>query len=591
MDIETAATSEIKSRIALTELLSQFINEGDKEPKWDGFIYAYSDKSKSNDNMIGRAPVQVKGKLLKRLSKNGRTYPVDRNNMISYRNDGGIIYFVVELSNDGSKKIFYASLTPYLLNNYLNLPCSGSNINIRLKSLPEKNNDFENLVTNFIKDCKKQAVLNTTGKNWTVPEIIKLLGPDNIKMNCNFTARGYDVHDPFSILMHNELYLYMENEESGLRFPIQYLSNIESMCTEVEANVYANGKLYYDKISIEKSKDGSDSVKVGPSLKIIFSEEKATFKYDLKGTLDEQIHSIEFLMDMLVDEGIYFDEDKFSMSPTKKELKKFSNQGMEEKLKKFYEIKDFLEQMGVKDSFDVEKATEKQLCDLEIFIKSVLHDEEIFFNETDLPLLGMFEVGNLHLMLLLRQQDNGSYKIKDYFRTEMHCKLDAEGRNDTSQFCIMRASDYEKASNIGISLIEKSFKEHYNKAHYERTNLCLLEMIKAYDNTRRTELITLAQNLCEWLIQSDEPSPIYTLNLFQCVLRTRELRDEEIKDLSNLTQDENTQIRLGANILLGNHRMARVEYNSLSDEDREAFQQYPIFKFYETDNNEGKVAP
>ena len=37
--------------------------------------------------------------------------------------------------------------------------------------------------------------------------------------------------------------------------------------------------------------------------------------------------------------------------------------------------------------------------------------------------------------------------------------------------------------------------------------------------------------------------------------------------------------------------MARVEYNSLSDEDREAFQQYPIFKFYETDNNEGKVAP
>lgn len=116
-------------------------------------------------------------------------------------------------------------------------------------------------------------------------------------------------------------------------------------------------------------------------------------------------------------------------------------------------------------------------------------------------------------------------------------------------------------------------------------------MIKAYDDTSRTELITLAQNLCEWLIQSDEPSPIYTLNLFQCVLRTRELRDEEIKDLSNLTQDENTQIRLGANILLGNHRMARVEYNSLSDEDREAFQQYPIFKFYETDNNEGKVAP
>lgn len=592
MDIETAATSEIKSRIASTELLSQFINEGDKEPKWDGFIYAYSNKSKSNDNMIGRAPVQIKGKLLKRLSKQGRTYPIARNNMISYRNDGGIMYYVVELTNDGRKKIFYASLTPYLLNSYLNLPCNGANINIRMKPLPEKDNDFENLVINFIKDCKRQAVLNTTDKNWTVPEIIKLLGPDNIKMNCNFTARGYDVYDPFSILMQNELYLYMENEESGLRFPIQYLSNIESICTEVEANVYANGKLYYNKITIEKSKDSNNSVRLGTSFKIIFSEEKAILKYNLKGTLDEQIHSIEFLKDMLSDEGIYFDENKFSISPTKKELKQFSDQGMDDKLEKFYEIKTFLDRLGVKEAFEIEKATEKQLRDLEIFMKSLLHNEEIFFNETDLPPLGMFELGNLHLMLLLRQQENGSYKIKDYFRTVMQCELDAEGRYDTSQFCIMRADDYEKASNMDISLIEKSFKEHHNKAHYDRTNLCLLEMIKAYDNdTARTDLLSLAQNLCEWLIQSDEPISIYTLNLLQCVLRTRELSDGEIKELSVHTQDENTQIRLGANILLGNHRMARLEYNSLSNDDKEAFQQYPIFKFYENDDNEREVAP
>ena len=310
----------------------------------------------------------------------------------------------------------------------------------------------------------------------------------------------------------------------------------------------------------------------------------------MKGTLDEQINSIEFLKDMLEDDGIYVDENKFSISPAKKELKQFSDQGMEDKLQKFYEIKNFLDRLGVNKAFEIEKATEKQLRDLEIFMKSLLHNEEIFFNETELPPLGMFEVGNLHLLLLLQQQENGSYKIKDYFRTEMKCELDEEGRYDTSQFCIMRADDYVKASNMDVSLIKKSFKEHHNKAHYERTTLCLLEMIKAYDNdSERTDLLSLAQNLCEWLIQSDEPSSIYTLNLLQCVLRTRELSDDEIKDLSVLTQDENTQIRLGANILLGNHRMARLEYNSLSDDDKEAFQQYPIFKFYENDDNERKT--
>ena len=38
MDIETAATTAIKYRIADTERLSQFINERDKEPIWDGYI-------------------------------------------------------------------------------------------------------------------------------------------------------------------------------------------------------------------------------------------------------------------------------------------------------------------------------------------------------------------------------------------------------------------------------------------------------------------------------------------------------------------------------------------------------------------------
>lgn len=40
-DIETSATAAIKIRLADTDLLSQYINERDKEPIWDGFIYAY----------------------------------------------------------------------------------------------------------------------------------------------------------------------------------------------------------------------------------------------------------------------------------------------------------------------------------------------------------------------------------------------------------------------------------------------------------------------------------------------------------------------------------------------------------------------
>ena len=51
-DIETSATAAIKIRLADTDLLSQYINERDKEPIWDGFIYAYKNKYKKNDDLI-----------------------------------------------------------------------------------------------------------------------------------------------------------------------------------------------------------------------------------------------------------------------------------------------------------------------------------------------------------------------------------------------------------------------------------------------------------------------------------------------------------------------------------------------------------
>ena len=118
-DIETSATAAIKIRLADTDLLSQYINERDKEPIWDGFIYAYKNKYKKNDDLIGRAPVQVKGKTVKRFSKKNPKYKVSITNLEKYRNDGGVLYFVVHIDADKNKKIYYAALQPFLINQYL----------------------------------------------------------------------------------------------------------------------------------------------------------------------------------------------------------------------------------------------------------------------------------------------------------------------------------------------------------------------------------------------------------------------------------------------------------------------------------------
>ena len=54
MDIEKLATSAVTGYISKTDYLSPFINEGDKEPSWDGNIYVFNNRSKSKCYLMGK---------------------------------------------------------------------------------------------------------------------------------------------------------------------------------------------------------------------------------------------------------------------------------------------------------------------------------------------------------------------------------------------------------------------------------------------------------------------------------------------------------------------------------------------------------
>ena len=61
MDLEKIATASVTESISVTDILSSFINEGDKEPSWDGNIYIHVNESKRKEG-IKKVPVQVKGR-------------------------------------------------------------------------------------------------------------------------------------------------------------------------------------------------------------------------------------------------------------------------------------------------------------------------------------------------------------------------------------------------------------------------------------------------------------------------------------------------------------------------------------------------
>lgn len=586
MDTETIATTAVKSRIAETERLSQYINERDKEPIWDGHIYAYHNKRKTNDNFIGRAPVQVKGKKVKEIAADGISFSVKVTNLESYRNDGGVFYFVVYFTEDKQRKIYYASLLPYVLNQYIKI-AHGKTFKVPFKSLPDKDNDFENLVINFINERKRQLI-SRNGKNWTLEEVIEFIGPNNIQMNFNYTCIGYDRKDPFSYLKDNDIYLYAGKKDGSWMVPVQHISNIDAVSSEIEADISINGINYYDSVVFERNKEFDYVVKIGKSIELLSKSDKCTLKYNLKGNLDERINTIQFLLAFIDEKGFMFNGIKQPFEPTEEELNAVNVEGIKRILEHLLQIKAMLSELGIEESLELESVTEKQSEYIEMLIRCIIKGELITFKEKgNIPPLGTISIGNLRVILLFHETEDGKYEISDFFKKTINCELDREGKYDTSQYCILKADDYLMPSNMDLSIIEKSFMEHHNEGHYERLTQCTLEMIKAYDiDDKLMDVLKVAESLNKWLLEEQPDSILHIINLYQCYARERSLTENEKKALRDMIKREgiNNAEMAGIYILLKSKELAKMYLEELDQDKMKEFMNYPIYHLYEEMN-------
>ena len=119
--VEVLSVSALQQLIAKHPYLDDELNQKDKSPSWDGFIYVYSDKKINKGSLEVRVPVQIKGINKPNLiNKAWITYPAEIDDLRNYYNENGALYFVVSVSDDGSSVgIFYNILMPIKLKKIL----------------------------------------------------------------------------------------------------------------------------------------------------------------------------------------------------------------------------------------------------------------------------------------------------------------------------------------------------------------------------------------------------------------------------------------------------------------------------------------
>lgn len=592
MDIENLGTSAVIAAIARTDLLSPFVNSGDKEPSWDGHIYAYSHRSKGKKYSIGRAPVQVKGTQRKRFSKEKFQYRVEIADLHSYRREGGTIYFVVQINEDGTcTKIYYNALLPYTINQLLQDVEGTGKIPVTMYEFPTDKDEITNVVLDFIRNRERQDLLKS-GKNVSIDSIVHRIGLENLRFGFSYTGLGYDRDKPYEYLFNHDTYLYAENKELNYQVPICHMWRVESAKTELKVPICVNGKEYFKSCEICHTPN-CDEIHFGKS--IVFKEphgDNPSIAFSLKGNIDERISAIEFVLAIFEQQAIVVDGTLIETRFTDREIKKFGIEGLKKQLRHLNTVKEVLDSLDVQIPLECDNITEKDECYIKMLLLGIKQGELISFKDEKVPPIGHVPIANLNIMLHFIESADGKYKIENFADGIADCKSDyADGKFfDTSKYTILHAKDFVKISNLRFDRMEEEVFSIENRGHFVRVNLMMLEMIAAYDENKNDALIQSAIRIGRWLVDKDNDTDLAVLNLYQCYYRIRGLSNEELDSLEDIVErrKDNLSVMLGAYILLENDRKAKNIFDSMDQEEQKYFMEFPIYHIW-TDRGQENI--
>lgn len=593
--IEDWATIAVKDCISMTDTLSQYIKANDKTPSWDGDVIIYERNSIDKKEIIGKVTVQVKGEIANNIHRQECSFSVDMADLVNYRNDGGTIFFVVQIFeiNPSKKQVFYETLTPLKINNYIKNHENQKSRAIKLKRLPESKFDIQKIFYNFYQDSKKQHSFSSISP-------IRLselsLRNDIVEITSSLTIFSPDKNvSPIQEFLSNEVYWYAKIANSPIPHPIEQFS-MTVISKDGFPPVFVNGERY-DNYVIEKTTKDDISILFGESTTFIFTskDKRARIDFKLSGLLHSRIKDLCFIINLIETGEIVFGENKKLNLGQIVADTPFDIVSAKKKLESYKRIEQFWKSLLVESDFDIENIdSNSSLEELYLLMKSINGKHPIRVNIDGEHSSYFFRksISNYKILFLLDAVDNEKslYKIYNFFDYEGTFKI-VRGISEhiTSKFSALSPDDYLELSNIDFTKMLQSYKDliNLNDNIFEPANFDLLNLLIANDkqNNHHVEILKTAKEIAKWILNEGGdklPEEIKIINYLQVIKRERELTEEENMKLYEIAENKNNtlMIKLGANLLLENYKVARIQFEHLDEHDKEVFRSFPIYKFW-----------
>lgn len=579
--IELLAVNAVEDYFTKIERINPMIPFADKEPSWDGFLYLYPDDSMKKETMIGRIPVQVKGKTGEFVES--LSYPINTSDLRNYMREGGCIYFVVLINDRQERKIFYRMLIPVELQNILKGKEQQKSINVKMKPLEDSDDVYHSLV-DFYRDMKKQT--GSPIKTLSLKDLV-----DGNYDTFRFSLPGFDASKESleSFITRKAICLYVKSTDANASdIPIREGRCFLKLIQNVKQAVSVNGTVFYN--SFEKTNEKNKVILgIGHCLKVAFDSQnpiEMSVNIKLEATeLKAMTQDIRFVLAAIGNRSFNIGDFQVDI-PSDDESQKLYNL-LKGEYVRLQRVEILLERLHVIKGLDLSTMQKADWETLNILMAGILDEKELTLNVKESRLHNI-KVGNLMFLLIACRQKSGKFRIFDYFTPPSALKLISPEGYEASKYAVLGVDGYVRYDNIDFSNILPSISALKAKHEYvlDYARYEVFNMLKACgklddDSKKRTILLNMSSDIIDWMIEETKDADekqAYECYAYLVKFWKNSLTEEDIATLNGILYSGKGDDSLKANValLLKNKSAFDVFYSKMTKEEIEGFKESPF---------------
>lgn len=541
---------------------------------------------------MGRVPVQVKGTEVEEFEIKNWKFKLEKDDINAYLHEP-TFFIVCQIKKDSKeRKLFYREMMPEFVNKLLKDMDKQESKMTLFYPLTEDLTEFEDQLRVFLGNSKKMVSF-ATSKPLSIADAMKRGIRD-----FTFIAPGrFSGIELLKYLSTHETYFYAKVvTDLDIEMPLSDGPAKLAFKRDGDGDVKVGDRVFYkgytseikdgrfvvtiaDTITIDMLLDATDAV--GPTVKM------KTKNHFLKNAINDAEFAVA-----LNDVGVLKVGDiELNLAVNEKEYV----DDLRQKLVCWKDLDAVLDKLHVTKPFDLTKIKKNQYPLINLLIDTVGKGNTIKIPKQQTTILTL-EISNITLLLYCVVGKDNVCVLGDFFDKTINIAYKANEKEtvNVSPFSYLQNEHFwEKIDNIDYDNIVESAQEAA-KAHdfcFQMSNYDVLSMIMASDTIEKSDaerskkLLDEALKLDEWLIDNDprpEFNPVHVINKMQIFKRQRELSNEELEQLKHILKNDKIEIpiKVAVNLLLGNQKEVEELFATLPDEDKDAMQAFPIWKFY-----------